>query len=407
MGTILNRSSFTSRSTSGGSSGLFTYTFYTTITEVIDQMSNISMLTAKLTFKADTSRKLFDGSGFTATLQYSFDQSNWTKIASATKTTYTGTSEVTLISGSSFAIKHDDDGKKSIYYRVVITNNGNNYAPRSASHDWTLVLENIPRGNSFSLDKTMLSKGESVVLTIAKSIDTYSSTINWSRSDGASGQIMIKDASASKTIAYEEMADGLPTGVSATITLICDTWNGTEYIASTTLEIRLSSGYMALSLYDDNNGDVGATIGERAIGGGFNVLIDATFGSESKKTNISVANAFTIGRFETLWSQSPPSSVTSLNIPLDLTKFEMIYVVTSTGGYYQFTPIIKINGEWQGATHRTKIREQQSGRLLARPVSVFNDHVLFEGGYRFNTYGSGTTTTDNTIIIPVAVIGVH
>lgn len=283
MGTILNRSTFTSRSTSGGSSGLFTYTFYTTITEIIDQMSNTSMLTAKLSFKADTTGKLFDGSGFTATIQYSFDQTNWTKIASATRTSYTGTSEVTLISGSSFAIKHNDDGKKTIYYRVVITNNGNSYAPRSTSHEWTLVLEDIPRGNNFSLDKTMLSKGESVILTITKSIETYSSTINWSRSDGASGQIMLKDASASKTITYEELASGLPTGVSATITLICDTWNGTEYIASTTLEIRLSSGYMALSLYDDNTGEVGATIGERATEGGFwvkGVAVDFTQATE-------------------------------------------------------------------------------------------------------------------------------
>lgn len=407
MGTILNRSTFTSRSTSGGSSGLFTYTFYTTITETIDQMSNTSMLTAKLSFKADTTGKLFDGSGFTATIQYSFDQTNWTKIASATRTSYTGTSEVTLISGSSFAIKHDDDGKKTIYYRVVITNNGNNYAPRSTSHDWTLVLENIPRGNSFSLDKTMLSKGESVVLTIAKSIDTYSSTINWSRSDGASGQIMIKDASTSKTITYEELADGLPTGVSAIIILTCETWNGFEYIASTTLEIRLSSGYMALSLYDDNNGDVGTTIGERAIGGGFNVLIDATFGSTSKKVNMNVGNSFSIGKFETLWSQSVPSTFAPTTINVDLSKFEAIIIVTSTGGYFNFSLTTRINGQWQETTHRTKVTEQQGGRMVARYFGISDSGVEVGNGYRFNTYGSSTSTTDNAMVMPVAIIGVH
>lgn len=377
-------------------SGGYTGTLATSYTETTDITTNVSNVTVTVTWSGNRSSATLYGNG----LRVRVGTQWWTAVAA-------GGNANTARGGLShtFTVPHNNDGTGSVTIYTDADISGGN--PDFKSKSATVTLTTIPRGHTFTLNETMLTAGQSVTLTATKNVEAYRSTITWD--NGVSqGTITTNDAGTSWGISYDTLAAGLPTGITKNVSIICQTINFEtgNVVSETTLYVAVNTGSIVLSLYDDGT-DAGVTIGERAVKGGMNVYTDAEFGKEGKPVNVNYLHSFSIGRFEKIWSQSIPSSMAATTLNVDLSKYEAIVIVTATGGYFNYALTTRIDGQWQGDTHRTKVTEQQGGRMVARYFAITETGIEVGNGYRFNTYASSTSTTDNAIVIPVYILGVH
>lgn len=340
------------------------------------------------------------GSGWKRTLKpsgtYAIVNGVETNLISADKSVYNGLE----VKRFTQRIEHEADGTKAINASLRINVNGS-----ICTGSGTITLTPINRINQMSVTPATLTNQDATI-TITKYVSSYTTTIEYTIA-GGTYTLADKASGTSFTLAYDDLKALIGVFTSDDIYIKATTYDGANAIGYVDTTITIQTGQIAFSLYDDREGNVGATFGEEATEDGVNVYVDTKFGKPSKPIEMNFANAFSVGKFETLWSQSAPSTQGATTINVDLSKYEAVIIVTSTGGYFNYAFTTRINGEWQGATHRTKVTEQQGGRMVARYFGVYNDHIEVGAGYRFNTYGNSGSTTDNAMVIPVAIIGVH
>ena len=144
-----------------------------------------------------------------------------------------------------------------------------------------------------TLDKSIVTTGTSLGITItpptppAHDCWTTRYTVN-----GTTVTLETKGTSVSFTIPYSTLASYLGGDNSAEVVVEVDTYLSGSFILGTrSASALVKTPAMALSLWDDMQGNVGATFGLEASGPGVNVMIDSAFGSSAVHPHIDFSNS--------------------------------------------------------------------------------------------------------------------
>lgn len=181
----------------------------------------------------------------------------------------------TITSGS-LTIQHESNGEKTISVNIYVNIGGD---IRTA--DATVTLTKINRGNEFTVNPSY-TIGANISIGVTKYISTYRSEIRYVLND-VNYILVAKESDSSLdtsfTLLYSDIASHMSEYTSATLTLLCYTYNDdlTELINTKTFYITVSTGTIPISMYDDRAGNVGVTIGEQATGPGFKVMMDSVY----------------------------------------------------------------------------------------------------------------------------------
>lgn len=268
--------------TSGGYTGTLTVSY----SETIDISNNVSNLPITLTWSGNRSSATLYSNG----LRVRVGTQWWTAIAN-------GGNANDCRNGKShtFVVPHNNDGTGSVEVYVEADISGG--SPDFKSKTATITLTKIPRGHSFSLNSTMITKGQTITLTAVKNVEAYRSTITFDNGV-VQGEIGRNQSRTSWEISYDTLSNSLATGITRNVAIICKTINydtGQE-IATTILYVAVNTGHIAFSLYDDGS-NVGATVGERATSDGFcvkGIKADFTQATEVDFTGTTVKGLGTL-----------------------------------------------------------------------------------------------------------------
>lgn len=223
-------------------------------TETTDKITNTSSLTITARWSGNRSVATLYSNG----LVIKVGNQTWTAIAK-------GGNANNARSGVSktFVIPHNNDGTGSvvIYAEADISDDsGSDFKSRSA----TLTLTPIQRGHQYSLNTNLLTTGQTATITVTKIIDTYTSTIAWDNGVN-SGTLATKSSGTSFTTDYATLSDGILSGLSANVKFTCTCYDGDTVVGTTILSLVVNTGIIDLSLYHDNDGNLGCRWGKRAL----------------------------------------------------------------------------------------------------------------------------------------------
>lgn len=349
--------------------------------ETINKLSNTSALKIKVEETGNFTRTNY------GTYVEITGQSRWTIISSKTSVKPNTSWEKV------FTIPHDNSGNASVSIKLF----GEFIEAKSDTK--TLVLTSIPRNNSFMLSPLLLTSGQTATITADRHGTNYTSTITWSNGIN-SGTIASESIETSWQVPYETLSNGIPMGTSRAITFTCTTYNGSTQVGDiVTLSLTINTGKIPVSMYDDGNGNVGVTIGERAIEPGFNLKVKA-------------------GASDLLWD-NPSAYVSGTRMEAGSIslgdnwqdKYSFLLIGFTYTGDYPSTgtlliPIIKNSvAQWHAESSRS------TTFIRVRYFTLTNTGVDYSIGYAFDHHNnkqySGTETEGNNGILPAFVIGIR
>lgn len=224
-------------------------------TEEISVSDNTSVLSWTLkTNQSPTGsgyRRTFNSSGSYVTI-------NGHQVGIQSQQVYNGL----IVARGSETIRHNDDGTKSVSV-AIRCNVGGDYCSANRSID----LTRIDRINQMEITPQTLSSGTATI-TITKYVRTYTTSIEY---EIASQIISVASQSTETTfsIAFDDVKALIGNYTTELMLVTATTYDGSTAIGSVSKEIIIQTGVMPMSLYDDREGSVGVTIGERATEGGF------------------------------------------------------------------------------------------------------------------------------------------
>ena len=240
--------------------GLTTY-FELSWTETTNLTANTSTLSFTLTTRQDPS-----GSGYQRTINASGSQvviDGTTYSISGTKA-YDG---LVIWSTSGVTITHNADGTKAINASIKV-NVGGDYVSGSG----TINLTTLQRVSPVTVSPSLLTSG-SATITITPYVSTYKHTVTYTVGT-TTKTLGTKTSTKTFTVTYATLEDIVGQYKSADVQVKCVTYNGTTELGTSYATFTVQTGKIPFSLYDDQNGNVGVTIGEQASGGGFKVMCD-------------------------------------------------------------------------------------------------------------------------------------
>lgn len=207
----------------------------------------------------------------------------------------------------SITIKHNDDGTKT---GLTITATFDIQGTKNTG-SVVIDLPPIPRGNKYSIDKTMLTPNTAATLTATKINEAYTSTIEWTNGV-MSGQIAGKSAATQWELNYSTLSAGIPAGLTRVASIICTTYNGDTAVMVTILQIAINTGSIVLSLYDNGNGKRGATFNKRAEGPGFFMPMQNNVAIIESNHSYTLNSSKTYGTVK--WEVTPPEGYKIIGI---------------------------------------------------------------------------------------------
>ena len=349
--------------------------------ETIDKVSNTSALKIKVEETGDFTRTNY------GTYVEITGQPRWTIVASKTSVK-PGTSWEKV-----FTISHDNSGNASVDIKLF----GEFIEAKTETK--TLVLTSIPRNNSFTISPLLLTSGQTATIIADRHGTSYTSTITWSNGIN-SGTITSESTETSWQVPYETLSNGIPVGTSRAVTFTCTTYNGSTQVGDiVTLSLTINTGKIPVSMYDDGNGNVGVTIGERATEPGFNLKVKA-------------------GASDLLWD-NPSAYVSgtkmgagSISLGDDWQdKYSFLLIGFTYMGDYPSTgtlliPVIKNSvSQWHAEQSRS------TSYIRVRYFTLTSTGVDYSIGYAFDHYNgkqySGDATEGNNGILPAFIIGIR
>ena len=349
--------------------------------ETIDRVSNTSTLKIKVEETGDFTRTNY------GTYVEITGQPRWTIVASKTSVK-PGTSWEKV-----FTISHDNSGNASVDIKLF----GEFIEAKTEAK--TLVLTSIPRNNSFTISPLLLTSGQTATITADRHGTSYTSTITWSNGIN-SGTITSESTETSWQVSYETLSNGIPVGTSRAVTFTCTTYNGSTQVGDiVTLSLTINTGKIPVSMYDDGNGNVGVTIGERATEPGFNLKV---------KANVS----------DLLWD-NPSAYVSGTKMgagSINLgdgwqDKYSFLLIGFTYMGEYPSTgtlliPVIKNSvSQWHAEQSRS------TSYIRVRYFTLTSIGIDYSIGYAFDHHNgqqySGTDIEGNNGILPAFVIGIR
>lgn len=151
----------------------------------------------------------------------------------------------------------------------------------SGSINQTFALTTIPRASTISCNRTVLESGQSATITITKYSNSFTTSTSYSINGGSAISL---GSGTSYSISYSTIAGQIGSYSAGEVVVTCSTYNSGTLIGSNSISFSVSTGNMPLSLYDNLTGSVGATIGKKATGAGFNVYADSKFSTDGGTT---------------------------------------------------------------------------------------------------------------------------
>ena len=349
--------------------------------ETIDKVSNTSALKIKVEETGDFTRTNY------GTYVEITGQPRWTIVASKTSVK-PGTSWEKV-----FTISHDNSGNASVDIKLF----GEFIEAKTETK--TLVLTSIPRNNSFTISPLLLTSGQTATIIADRHGTSYTSTITWSNGIN-SGTITSESTETSWQVPYETLSNGIPVGTSRAVTFTCTTYNGSTQVGDiVTLSLTINTGKIPVSMYDDGNGNVGVTIGERATEPGFNLKVKA-------------------GASDLLWD-NPSAYVSGTKMGAGSIslgdgwqdKYSFLLIGFTYMGDYPSTgtlliPVIKNSvSQWHAEQSRS------TSYIRVRYFTLTSTGVDYSIGYAFDHYNgkqySGDATEGNNGILPAFIIGIR
>lgn len=163
---------------------------------------------------------------------------NFSEIYTHTSTTV-GTSWV-LIDWLSKTISHNADGSKTIWVGGSITGpSGTTLSDESSWGGQYVTLDKIPRASTPTFSPSPATLGQSVTITTNRVVNTYTHTISYSIGS-ASGTIAENVGDSTSWSIPLNLANQITTSTSGVCTITTTTYNGTQLIGSTNVDLTLN-----------------------------------------------------------------------------------------------------------------------------------------------------------------------
>ena len=132
--------------------------------------------------------------------------------------------------------------------------------------------------------------------------------------------------------------------------------------------------------------------------------------SKVKFTSIDNFDGFE-GRLnsELLWTNaSPTSAFSAQTINLDMSKYSTIIICFRQSSGSNFTRTLTcVCANVSSSVQQFQVFGWINGIIRTRFVDVNDSKVYFGVGSNYNTYGNGTSITDNTVVIPTKIYGLN
>lgn len=271
-------------------SGSLTITTSFVLTWIEEQ--NVAGNYTNLTWIVTTSQSP-TGSGYKRTLRpsgtYVIINGVQTALISADKSVYNGLE----IKRGTQRIDHNTDGTKAINASLRLNVGGD-----ICTGSGTITLTPINRINQMSVTPTTLTNQDATI-TITKYVSSYTTTIEYTIA-GGTYTLADKASGTSFVLAYDDLKALIGVFTSDDIYIKATTYDGANAIGYVDTTITIQTGQIAFSLYDDREGNVGATFGEEATEDGVNVYLDVKFGKAVRRITADFTDADVVGIYEEL-----------------------------------------------------------------------------------------------------------
>ncbi len=168
------------------------------------------------------------------------------------------------------SIPHNPDGTNSINASVQV-NVGGTFVSGSGS----IVLPTIQRTSQVSVSPRVLSSGNANI-SVTKYVDTYTTTIKYTVR-GTEYTLATKSTATSFSLSYTALKNIIGGYTTAEVLVKATTFNGDIELGTSTASFLIQTGKVPMYLYDDMQGNVGVTFGEKATGKDVNFKLPTNF----------------------------------------------------------------------------------------------------------------------------------
>ena len=154
-------------------------------------------------------------------------------------------STITLCSGT-MTIGHNADGSKSIACSASYTATSSAYyLPGNMSLSGNMSLTTIARATTPTLSASSVEMGNSVTINTPRASSSFTHTLKYSFGS-VSGTIATGVATSKAWTVPTSLANQIPNAVSGTVTITCETYNGSSLIGTKTvnLTVTVTSSYI-------------------------------------------------------------------------------------------------------------------------------------------------------------------
>ena len=251
-----------------------------------DLINNKSNVTVNFYIQGLNNFRYEGFSNTTAILQKTASDADYVTVASGTYNSMARSGVEYLMLSYTGDIIHATDGTMSVNYECTYSgSSGTNFRPRPQDMlTGTLSLPTILRESTIAVTPSLLQQGGTMDIAITRYVNSYTMTVTY-EVNGNTVTLGTKSSTLSYSVPYSTIAGYLGTYTSGSVVVTCTTYSGNTVIGTVTQTIMVQTGVVPMSLYDDMQGSVGATLGQEAQGSGFNCYLDAQFSFDGLTLN--------------------------------------------------------------------------------------------------------------------------
>ena len=267
-----------------------------------DLNANTSNITASVGITSTWGNSLcWSGGSPTFNIETIPNSAGWTQIATTTVESYTSkgsggangrdnSANITTLLTKTFTVQHNNDGTAS--FNVRTTNSpGSNAAYAPAAGTLTLGsydLPTIPRAATVSVSPSLIEENNDMTVTVNAASSAHKVTV-WYQVGSSSTKYNLLTTSTSRTatVTWSTINTRMGSNTSQEFHVFCTTYasDGTTQLGDTqSTSVWAKKGKVPMSWYDNKQGSVGVTVGEKATTSGFNVWLDTKFSTDSGVT---------------------------------------------------------------------------------------------------------------------------
>lgn len=144
---------------------------------------------------------------------------------------------IPISNGSIGPIKHDDDGSKVISFEAKIE--GATYGVSASLND-NFTLTTIQRKSEVSLSSSSVTLNNEVTIKTNRASSNFKHSLYWQVGNGVKNVIATNIADEYDWTVPLAVANSFPNSPTGTVNIICETYNGSTYIGTTTTNLYIT-----------------------------------------------------------------------------------------------------------------------------------------------------------------------